>query len=76
MLVYTLERDPRRGKQYPNIIVSLQWDYKSAIMMIGMRQGENPSMPREQDFRIALVDGAKTGLSNNCEAGSNSSGSK
>ena len=30
-------------------------------MTIGARQGEFPGMPREQEFRIVLVDGSNAG---------------
>ncbi|MBV9267940.1 MAG: DUF5110 domain-containing protein, partial [Acidobacteriaceae bacterium] len=41
--------------------IPLHWDDKSATMTIGARQGEYPGMPREQEFRIVLVDGSKAG---------------
>jgi alpha-D-xyloside xylohydrolase len=44
-------------------IVPLRWDDKSATMTIGARQGEYPGMPREQEFRVVLVDGSKADLS-------------
>ncbi len=43
-------------------LIPLHWDDKSAAMTIGAREGEYPGMPREQEFRIALVDGSKVGL--------------
>jgi hypothetical protein len=32
-------------------------------MTIGARQGDYPGMPREQEFRVVLVDGSKAGPS-------------
>ncbi len=43
-------------------IILLHWNDKSATMTIGVRQGEYPGMPREQQFRIVLVDGSKASL--------------
>ncbi|MBV8729031.1 MAG: DUF5110 domain-containing protein, partial [Acidobacteriia bacterium] len=40
-------------------ITSLRWNDQSATLTIGARQGEYPGMPKEQGFRIVLVDGAK-----------------
>jgi alpha-D-xyloside xylohydrolase len=43
--------------------IPLHWDDKSATMTIGARQGDYPGMPREQEFRVVLVDGSKAGPS-------------
>jgi alpha-D-xyloside xylohydrolase len=61
---FTLYNDRGDTYAYENgqhATVSLHWDDRSATLTIGARQGEYPGMPREQEFRVVLVDGSKAG---------------
>src|SRR5579883_154080 len=43
-------------------IIPLHWDEKSATLTINAREGEYPGMPREQEFRIVVVNGSNMPL--------------
>ncbi len=59
--LYDDQGDTYRYENGEHAMIPLHWDDKSATMTIGPRQGEYPGMPREQEFRILLVDGSKRG---------------
>ncbi len=59
--LYDDQGDTYRYETGEHAMIPLHWDDKSATMTIGARQGEYPGMPRDQEFRIVLVDGSKRG---------------
>ncbi len=59
--LYDDQGDTNAYERGAHASVPLRWDDGSATLTIGARQGEYPGMPREQRFRVVVVDGTKGG---------------
>lgn len=62
-MLYDDQGDTYAYEKGAHAIIPLRWDDKSASMTIEARQGEYPRMPREQVFRVVVVDGTGSGTS-------------